>query len=123
MPAGNVSLLHAGSIAIGGAAGEQLLELECTMGRAQHKCVALVGSGASHFFLLATLAAGLVMGTSQHLQVRMADGKFRTSQGLARNVRVEFAPGVMQVWDFFGCAIGNGCHTGPAVAAWDATCH
>ena len=31
----------------------------------------------------------------------MADGELRASQGLARNVRVEFAPGVMQVWDFW----------------------
>ena len=31
----------------------------------------------------------------------MADGKLRASQGLTRNVRVEFAPGVMQVWDFW----------------------
>ena len=30
----------------------------------------------------------------------MADGELRTSQGLARNVLIEFAPGVMQVWDF-----------------------
>ena len=31
----------------------------------------------------------------------MADGELRASQGLARNVRVEFAPGVTQVWDFW----------------------
>ena len=43
--------------------------------------------------------AGLVLDTSQRLQVHMAEGKLRTSQGLACNVRVEFAPGVMQVWD------------------------
>ena len=71
------------------------------MGCAQHKCVALVDSGASHCFLLATVAreAGLVLDTSQWLQVRMADGRLRASQGLARNMRVEFAPWVAQVWD------------------------
>ena len=31
----------------------------------------------------------------------MADGELCASQGLARNVRVEFAPGVMHVWDFW----------------------
>ena len=45
--------------------------------------------------------AGLVLDTSQRLQVRMADGKLCASQGLARNVQVEFAPGVMQVWAFW----------------------
>ena len=45
--------------------------------------------------------AGLVLDTSQRLQVRMADGELRASQGPARNVRVEFAPGVTQVWDFW----------------------
>ena len=45
--------------------------------------------------------AGLVLVTSQRLYVRMADGELHASQGLARNVRVEFAPGVMQVWDFW----------------------
>ena len=73
------------------------------MGRACHQCVALVDSGASHCFLSATVAreAGLVLDTSQCLQVRMADGKLCASQGLARNVQVEFAPGMMQVWDFW----------------------
>ena len=73
------------------------------MGRAQHNCVALIDSGVSHSFLLATVAreAGLVLDTSQHLQVHMADGKLRASQGLTHNVQVEFAPGVMQVWDFW----------------------
>ena len=73
------------------------------MGCAQHKCVALVDIGASHCFLLATVAreAGLVLNTSQCLQVCMADGELRASQGLAHNVRVEFAPGVMQVWDLW----------------------
>ena len=28
----------------------------------------------------------------------MADGKLHASQGLARNMRVEFAPGMVQVW-------------------------
>ena len=95
------------------------------MGCAQHKCVALIDSGASHCFLSATVAreAGLVLDTSQCLQVSMADDKLHASQGLARNVRVEFAPGVMQLWDFLGCTIGNGCHTGPAMAAWGATSH
>ena len=73
------------------------------MGRAQPKCVALVDSGASHCFLSATVAreAGLVLDASQRLSVHMADGKLPASQGLARNVRVEFAPGVTQVWDFW----------------------
>ena len=31
----------------------------------------------------------------------MADGELRASQGLLRNVQVEFVPGVMQVWDFW----------------------
>ena len=44
--------------------------------------------------------AGLVLDTSQCLQVHMADGELRTRQGLACNVRVEFAPVVTQVWDF-----------------------
>ena len=43
--------------------------------------------------------AGLVLDTSQCLQVRMADGELRATQGLAHNVLVEFAPGMMQVWD------------------------
>ena len=92
-----------GNIAVGGAAGEQLLELECTVGRAQHKCVALVDSGASHCFLLAAVAnaAGLVLDTNSRLQVHKADGKLRASLSLARNVRVEFAPGVAQLWDFW----------------------
>ena len=99
MPAGNVGSLLAGNIAVGRAASEQLLDLECTMGRAQHKCVALINSGASHCFLLATVAkaAGLVLDTSQHLQVCMADSKLHTSQGLTRNVPVEFAPGMAQL--------------------------
>ena len=73
------------------------------MGRAQRKCVVLIDSGASHCFLSATVAreAGLVLDTSQQLSVHMADGELHASQGLARNVRVEFAPGVTQVWDFW----------------------
>ena len=69
VPAGNVSSPPAGSIAVGGTAGEQLLELEFTMGHAQHKCIALVGGGASRCFLLVTVAkaARLVLDTSQHL--------------------------------------------------------
>ena len=88
MPAGTVSSPPVGKIAVGGAAGKQLLELECMVGRAQHKQVVLVDIGASHCFLLATgaRAAGLVLDTSQYLQVCMADGKLRISQGLARNV-------------------------------------
>lgn len=93
----------AGCIAVGGAAGEQLLELACTIGRARRQCVALVDSGASHCFLSAAVAttAGLRLDTSQRLSVRMADGELRASLGLARNVRVEFAPGVVQQWDFW----------------------
>ena len=77
MSAGNVGSLPVGSIAVGDAAGKQLLELECTIGCAQCKCAALVNSGASHCFLLATVAreAGLVLDTSQRLQVRRADGE------------------------------------------------
>ena len=58
------------------------------MGGAQYKCVALVDSSASLCFLLATVAraAGLVLDTSQRLQVHMADGELHASQGLARNV-------------------------------------
>ena len=69
MVAGNVGSQPAGSIAIGGAAGEQLLELECTVGRAQHKYVAFVDSSAFHCFLSATVAkaTGLVLDTRQHL--------------------------------------------------------
>ena len=101
VPAGKVSSPPAESIAVRGAAGEQLLELECTVGRAQHKCVALMDSGASHCFLSATVArkSGLVLDTSQCLQVRMVDGELRASQGLTHNGQVEFAPGVMQMWD------------------------
>ena len=40
-------------------------------------------------------AAGLVLDTTQRLNVRMADGELRTSLGLARNVRVVLAPGVV----------------------------
>ena len=73
------------------------------MGHAQRKCVALIDSGASHCFLSATVAreAGLVLDTSQHLQVCMADDKLHASQGLAHNVQVEFAPGMTQVWGFW----------------------
>ena len=73
------------------------------MGCAQCKCVAPVDSSASHCFLSATVAreAGLVLDTSQRLQVPMADGELHASQGLARNVRVEFELGMMQVWDFW----------------------
>ena len=46
-------------------------------------------------------AAGLVLDTSQSLQVCMADSKLHASQGLARNVQIEFAPGVVQVWDLW----------------------
>ena len=67
--------------------------------------------------------AGLVLDTNQCLQVHMADGKLCTSQGLACNVQVEFAPGVAQVWDFLGYTIGYGCYTGLAVASCGATCH
>ena len=42
-----------------------------------------------------------MLDTSLWLQVRMANGELCTSQGLARNVQVEFAPGVTQVWDFW----------------------
>ena len=45
--------------------------------------------------------AGLVLDTSQRLQVHMADGKLHASQGLTHNVRVKFAPGMTQVWDFW----------------------
>ena len=45
--------------------------------------------------------AGLVLDTSQRLQICMADGELRKSQGLTCNIRVEFAPGVTQVWDFW----------------------
>ena len=81
MPAGNVGSLPVGSIAVGGPAGKQLLELECTVGRAQHKFIALVDSGASHCFLSATVAsaAGLMLDTNQNLQLHMADGKLRAS--------------------------------------------
>ena len=81
MSAGNVGSPPVRSVAVLGAASEQLLELECTGGRAQHKCVALIGSGASHCFLLVTVArdVGLVLDTSQHLQVCMVDGKLRAS--------------------------------------------
>ena len=63
MPAESFGSPPAGSIAVGGAAGKQLLELECTVGHAWHKCVALVDSIAFHCFLLATVArvAGLNM--------------------------------------------------------------
>ena len=73
------------------------------MGCAQHKCVALVDSCASHCFLLANVprAAGLVLDTSQRLQVRKANSELHASQGLAHNVRVEFAPGVAQLWGFW----------------------
>ena len=55
-----------GSIAIGGATSKQLLELECMVDRAQHKCVAIDNSSALHCFLSATVAcaAGLVLDTS-----------------------------------------------------------
>ena len=90
MLARNVGSPPAGSIAVGGAAGEQLLELECTVGHAQQKCVALIDSGASHCFLSATAAraAGLVLDTSHRLQVHMTDGELHASQGLTRNVQV-----------------------------------
>ena len=73
------------------------------MGCAQHNCLALVDISASHCFLLVVLsrAAGLVLDTSQCLQVCMADGELRASQGFAHDVQVEFAPGVVQVWDFW----------------------
>ena len=69
MPAGKVGSLPVGSIAVRGAASEQLLELECTVGCTQHKCVALIDRSASHCFLLATVAsaAGLVLDISQSL--------------------------------------------------------
>ena len=88
MLAGNVGSPLAGSIAVGRAAGEQLLDLECTMGREQHKCVAIIDSGAFHCFLSANVAkaAGLVLDTSQHLQVCRADSKLRAIQGLAHTI-------------------------------------
>ena len=63
--------------------GEKLLEVECTVGYARYQCVSLVDNGASHCFLLATVAqaAGLVLDTSQCLKLCMADGKLCDSQG------------------------------------------
>ena len=92
-----------GSIAISGADSKQMLELGCTVGRAQRKCVAFIDSGTLQCFLWATVAsaAGLVLDTSQYLQVCMADGELCTSQGLAHNVHVEFAPDVVQLWYFW----------------------
>ena len=73
------------------------------MGRAQHTCVVLVDSSTSHCYLLATVAraAGLLLDTSQHLQVRMAAGELHASQGLAHDAQIGFVPGVAQVWDFW----------------------
>ena len=65
--------------------------------------MALVDSGASHCFLSERVAqaAELVLDTDKRLSVRMADGELRSSVGLARQVAVQLAPGVVQHWDFW----------------------
>ena len=57
----------------------------------------LVDSGASHNFLSerVTLAAGLCVGHSCHLNVKLVDSEQRASLGLACGVQVTFAPGVL----------------------------
>ena len=57
----------------------------------------LVDSGTSHGFLSekVTLAAGLYVDCSCHLNVKLMDDKQCVSVGLARGVQVTFAPGVV----------------------------
>ena len=57
----------------------------------------LVDSGASYNFLSerVSLAAGLCVDRSCHLNVKLADGEQCASLGLAHGVQVTFAPGVV----------------------------
>ena len=80
----------AGRIAVGGADGGQLLELDVSVGDARYPAVALVDSGASHCFVTEHVArkAGVTWDTSAQLFVRLADGEWRACLGVARNMRL-----------------------------------
>ena len=94
--------LLAGRISAG-LCGAQLLELPIAIGWAECPAVALLDSGATHFFLSERVAqlANLHLDTSARLDVCLEDGEQRACLGVAHEVRVAFAPGVVKCWDFW----------------------
>ena len=66
------------------------------MGKARCPAVALVDSGASHCFMAEHMAraSGVTWDANAHLFVRLADGERRACLGVARNVCLEFLPGL-----------------------------
>ena len=86
-----------------GLGGAQLLELPIAIGWAECPVVALLDSGATHCFFSERVAqlANLHLDISARLDVRLADREQRACFGVARKVRVTFAPGVVQCWDFW----------------------
>ena len=94
--------LPAGRIAAG-LGGAQLLELPIAVGQTECPTVALLDRGATHCFLSKQIAqlANLHLDTSSRLDIHLVDGEQRACLGVAHKIRITFAPGLLQCWDYW----------------------
>ena len=82
-------------------AGSSLLELSVVVDPVLVPCIALVDSGASHFFIAehVTCTAGVTWDAGVHLGVQLANEELWPCLGLSHEVGVQFLPDVCQPVD------------------------